>query len=77
MHQKYGMSQIVRTFYSVKSSNCSYLSVHSYGGMNKQNNETYYLQCTNGKIMMTITIIIELMIMHCNINMYKSKRLYQ
>ena len=62
---------------SVKSNNCTYLSVNNNDGMNIRNNETYDLQFKNGKIMMTTTIITEHMIMHCSINTYKLKLLYQ
>ena len=50
---------------------CAYLSVPISGGTNKQNNETYDPQITNSEINITITIITELMIMHCSINIDK------
>ena len=57
--------------------NFPYLAVHNNGGMNWQNNETYDLQWSNCKIMMTITIINERMRIRCSVNMYKLKQLYQ
>ena len=50
---------------------CAYLSVPISGGTNQQNNETYDPQITNSEINITITIITELMIMHCSINIDK------
>ena len=44
-------------FYSFETNNCSYLNVPWNGQLNWQNNETYDLQCTNSKIMMTEKII--------------------
>ena len=67
MHQKYLMSLIVRKLFSVESKYCTYTAVHLGGWMNQQNNETYNLQCTNGKIIMTITIITNHMIINCSI----------
>ena len=52
LHQKYGMSQIRKTFYSFKTNNSSYLSDPGDGQLNQQNNETYDLQCTYSKIIM-------------------------
>ena len=65
VHQKYGIILIIRKFYSVESKNCTYLAIHSDVGMNQWKVITYYLQYTNGKIMITITIITALMSMHC------------
>ena len=64
-------------FHLVKTNNCSYLDVPIDGEINQRNNETYDLQCTNDKIKMKITIIIECMSMHFRINMYISKISYQ
>ena len=77
MHQKYGIIRIVTKLYSVESKNCTYLAVYFGGGMNQQNNKTYDLQFSNDKIITTTTIITKLMSMHCSINMYKLKLLYQ
>ena len=57
MYRKYGMCQIVRNFYSVKTKIWYYLDFTNDGGFNRQNNETCDLQCTNNKIIMTIKII--------------------
>ena len=57
VHQKYGSIRIKRKLYSVKSNDCTYLYVNNDGWTNRQNNVTYDLQCTNGKIMMKITVI--------------------
>ena len=54
----------------------SWLTAKGNGELNWWNNETYYHQCTNGKIITMIAIITESMSMHFNINMYKSKKLY-
>ena len=54
---KYGTSPIVRNFYSVESNGYTYLAVHDICGTNQQNDVTYDPQCTNGKIITTITII--------------------
>ena len=77
VHQKYGMSQIVRKLYSFETNNCSYLYVPVDDQLNRRNNEAYNLQCTNSKIMMTVTIISNCIIMHCIINMNNSKQQYR
>ena len=48
-NRKYVMSWIVRKLNSVESNNCTYLAVHNDGVMNQLNNETYDIQCPNGK----------------------------
>ena len=70
VHQKYGMSRIVKIFYSFETNNCSYLAVPDNGQLNQQKKQTYDQQLTNSKIMMTITIIIDHKRTHCSINMY-------
>ena len=77
VHWKYGMSWIVRNFYSVESNKCTYLTVINDSGTNIWNNVTCDLQYTYGKIMMILTIITYLMSTRCSINMQKSKQLYQ
>ena len=47
----------------------TYLAVPEYVRLNWQNNETNDLLCTNRKIMITITILIGGISMHCSINM--------
>ena len=53
-----------KKIYSVKTNNCSYLAVTGNGRLNRQTNKSYELQCTNSKIMTTITIINNLMNMN-------------
>ena len=67
MHQKYGMSRIVRKLYSVESNYCTYLAVHGDCGINRQNSETYDLQFTNCKRTKMIKITTGRMIMNCSI----------
>ena len=69
VHQKYGISWIIRKLYSVESNDCTYLTVHNNDGMNRWNDVTYDLKCTNGKIMTKITITHDHMSMLCSINM--------
>ena len=66
-----------REIFSSKYDYYNNCAIHDYGGMILQNNETYDPQCTNGKIMMTTTIITDRLGMYCSINMYKMKQLYQ
>ena len=69
VHQKYGMIQIVwKNIYSKQTTALTLMlpMVFSYI---KTNNDTYDLQWTSSKIMMTITIIIDHMSLHCSINM--------
>ena len=75
--QKYGTSRIKRKLFSFKSNNCTYLNVHNDVWINQQNNKTYDLQSTRGKIMMMRTIITKRMSMHFSTNMFKSKWLYE
>ena len=74
VHQKCGIGWIGRILNSVEINNCSYLAVPGYCLLNQQNNETYYLQFTISKIMMTKTIIIDCISMHllltCRIRNY-------
>ena len=56
---------------------CTYLAVNKDGGTKRQKKENYDLQCSNDKIMMTITIITNRMSMHCSIKMYKPKQFYK
>ena len=56
-HQKYGMIQIIQKLYSFETNNWYYLDVPDDGQTNQRNNETYDLQLTNSKIIMTIIII--------------------
>ena len=77
MHQNYGMGWVVRKLYSDELKKCPHLAVDDNGGMNRINNESYDLQCTNSKIMITIRIITECLSMHCGINIQKSKLLYR
>ena len=66
MHRKYVISRIKIKSYQVESNNCIYYAVHDNGGMNRQYGVTYYLQFTNDKITITITIITDLMSIHCS-----------
>ena len=72
MHKKYGISRIVRILYSVKSNNYTHLDVHGDGVMNQQSNETYDLQFTHGKIIITITIITEYLRLNYSILIYNN-----
>ena len=65
VHQKYGISQINKLD-SVKSNDWNYLTVHKHDVMNWQNYVTYDLEFTNGKIIMTITIMTNLMRINCS-----------
>ena len=57
MNQKYGMSQILRKFHSVRKK-FTYLAVTDHVQPNQQNYNTQ-----------TLTIIIDIISMHCSINM--------
>ena len=76
VHCKYGMIQIVKKLYSFLINNLYYIAVINNGRLNQKNNETYELKFTNSKVMMTKTILINCMNIHCIINMYNSKQLY-
>ena len=65
MHKKYGTSLIIKKLYLVETKNGYKLTVTNDGQLNRQNNENYDLQYTNSKIMMTITITTDSMIMYC------------
>ena len=67
MYQEYGMSWIVRVLFILKSNDFPYLTVIGDSGMNVQKDETYDLQCINGKTTMTIKRITEHMSIHCSI----------
>ena len=69
VNQTYGMSQIVLKINSFGINNFYYLALTKNGELNRKNNETYDLQCTNSKIIMMKTIIIDHMRMNCSMNM--------
>ena len=76
VHWKYGMSGIVQKMHSFETNNWSYLTVPDNNQLNRWSNETYYLQWTNSKIMMTKTININRILIHSGINMYNSRLWY-
>ena len=72
VHQKYENSLIVGTFYSFETNNIYYLAITKDDQWYQQSNETYNLQCTNSNIKTTTTIFINIIIIHCSINIWKS-----
>ena len=58
----------------VRNKNCSYLTVPDNDRTYQLNNKTYDLSCTNIKIVMTITIWIYYLSMHCCIIMQNKKQ---
>ena len=72
VHQKYENSLIVGTFYSFETNNIYYLAITEDDQWYQQSNETYNLKCTNSNIKTTTTIFINIIIIHCSINIWKS-----